>query len=376
MLRYRVRKMALMASSLRIRNLEIKNRFLRSATVESMADIDGYVTDALLKLYYDLARGGTGLLITGATAVEPAGKAFVHQMCVYDDKFIPGLKKLANVIHLYGEGCKCAVQIFHQGTSGYGFSYGALDRGYSLNDVREEDIQTTITSFGEAARRVKEAGFDAVAVHGAHGYLLSEFLCPATNNRADKWGGSLENRMRFTLEVYSAIRERVGDDFPILWKLNTSDYIDEGNGIEEYAQVAKKLAQLGVDLIELSGGIKEQAKLRAKLKKEAGEKEAYFLWAIDAMKEAVAGTSTALAVTGGIRSLPIMEDLLKKGIDLVGICRPLICEPDLPGRLLNSPDKRQSKCTSCNKCLPHIARQPLKCVEYDPFRILLGSITG
>lgn len=362
-------------TSFRIGGSEIKNRFLRSATVESMADIDGYVTDTLLKLYYDLARGGAGLLITGATTVEPTGKAFVHQMCAYDDKFIPGLKKLASVIHKYGEGCKCAVQIFHQGTSGYGFSYGATDRGYSLNDVREEDIMATIRAFGDAAGRVKEAGFDAVAVHGAHGYLLSEFLCPATNNRSDKWGGSLDNRMRFTMEVYNAIRERVGDNFPILWKLNTSDYIDEGNGIKEYACIVRQLAGQGVDLIELSGGIKEQVKLRAKLKKESGVKEAYFAWAVDTMREAVAGTNTALALTGGIRSLPAMEELLHKGIDFVGICRPLICEPDLPDRLLNTPDKRQSKCTSCNKCLLHIARQPLKCVEFDSFRSILASTT-
>lgn len=366
--------MSLLSAPFKIKNVEIKNRFLRSATVESKADIDGFVTDDLLELYYNLARGGTGILITGASAVEPAGKGFVHQMCLFDDKFLPGLKKLAEVIHRYGSGCKCAVQIFHQGTAGYGFSYGALDRGYSLNDIREEDILTTIKAFGQAARRVKEAGFDAVAVHGAHGYILSEFLCPVTNNRSDNWGGSLENRMRFTLEVYSAIRDQVGDDFPVLWKLNTADYLEGGNGIEQYARVAGTLAEMGVDLIELSGGVEKQIQLRARLRKEAGVHEAYFHWAVDTMKEAIKGTNTALAVTGGIRSLPAMEALLKKGSDFIGICRPLICEPDLPNRLLNSPDKRQSRCTSCNKCLLHIARQPLKCVEFDPFRSVLAGI--
>jgi len=339
-----------------------------------MADIDGFVTDALLRLYYDLARGGTGLIITGAATVEQNGKAFINQICVYDDKYIPGLKKLSGIIHKYGDGCKCAVQLFHQGTSGYGFSYGATDRGYSLNDVSEEDIKATIRAFGAAAGRVKEAGFDAVAVHGAHGYLLSEFLCPVTNNRSDQWGGSLDNRMRFIMEVYSAIRARVGGSFPILWKLNTADYLEEGNGIKEYAQVAKRLAEQGVDLIELSGGITGQVKLRAKLRKEAGTKEAYFAWAVDTMREALAGTNTALALTGGIRSLPAMEKLLQNGTDLIGICRPLICEPDFPDRLLKTPDRRESKCTSCNKCLLHIARQPVKCVEFDPFRNIFSSL--
>jgi len=364
----------LLGKPLKINSMEIKNRFLRSATVENMADIEGYVADALLKLYYDLARGGTGLIVTGAASVEASGRAFVNQMSVYDDKFIPGLKKLAKVVHAYGDGCKCAVQIFHQGTAGYGYSYGAMDGGYRLNDLKEDEIQKTIAAFGRAARRVKEAGFDAVAVHGAHGYLLSEFLSPVTNNRDDRWGGSLENRMRFSLEVYSAVRGQVGTDFPVLWKLNTNDYLAGGNTIKDYVQVAKRLADAGVDLIELSGGIKEQSKLRAKLKAEAGAKEAYFLQAVEAMREAVAGARTALSLTGGIRSLPVMEEILGKGVDLIGICRPLICEPDLPERLLCSPDKRPSKCTSCNLCLHHIARQPVKCVEYDPFRSILKKI--
>ncbi|MBP7331265.1 MAG: NADH oxidase [Firmicutes bacterium ADurb.Bin373] len=367
--------MPVLNTPFKIKNVEIKNRFLRSATVESKADIDGFVNDDLLELYYHLAVGGAGILITGAAAVEPAGKGFAQQICVFDDKFLPGLKRLAGIVHKYGSGCKCAVQIFHQGTAGYGLSYGAPDRGFTLRDIRPDDITATVKAFGLAARRIKDAGFDAVAVHGAHGYLLNQFLCPATNNRVDRWGGSLENRMRFTLEVYSAIRDQVGAGFPVLWKMNSSDYIEGGNEIEQYARVAGTLAKMGVDLIELTGGVEKQAKLRARLSKEAGEHEAYFYWAINAMKEAVAGTKTALAITGGIRSLPAMEELLKKGVDLIGICRPLICEPDLPNRLLNSPDKRQSKCTSCNKCLFHIARQPLKCLEFDPFRSVLASVS-
>lgn len=369
--------MLLLNTPFRIKNVEVKNRLLRSATLESKADIEGFVTDDLLELYYRLARGGAGFLITGAAAVEPAGKCFGQQLCVYDDKYLPGLKKLADVVHRYGKGCKCAVQIFHQGMAGYSPSGDSNTPGkvFGLKDIRPEEITVTIKSFGLAARRVKEAGFDAVAVHGAHGYLLNQFLCPAANNRTDKWGGSLENRMHFTQEVYSAIREQVGDDFPILWKINTSDYIDGGNGIEQYARVVKTLAQMGVNLVELTGGMERQTKLRARLGQEAGEHEAYFYWAIDTMKEAIAGTETALAITGGIRSLKAMENLLKSGIDLIGICRPLICEPGLPNRLLHSPDKRRSKCTSCNKCYFHIARQPLKCVQFDSFRSVLNNVS-
>jgi 2,4-dienoyl-CoA reductase-like NADH-dependent reductase (Old Yellow Enzyme family) len=365
-------KMGLLGTAFKVSSMEVKNRFLRSATMEYMADIEGFVTDDLLKLYYDLSKGGAGLVITGCAAVEPEGRAWDHQLSVWDDKFIPGLKKLSGIIHAYGDECKCAVQLHHQGTAGYGYSYGAVDRGYSLKDVDEKDILRTIDSFGEAAARVKEAGFDAVALHGAHGYLLSEFLSPIMNTRNDVWGGSAENRMRFVSEVYRAIREKVGNDTPILWKLNTSDYLEGGAEVEDYGIVAERLARMGVDLIEMSGGIKEQIKLRAKLKKEAGAKETYFSGAIPPFREAVG--DLPLAVTGGIRSPEVMEHLLENDVDFIGISRPLIAEPDLPNRILHGPDKRPSKCTSCNKCLIRISRQSLRCVEYDEFQDILKSI--
>jgi 2,4-dienoyl-CoA reductase-like NADH-dependent reductase (Old Yellow Enzyme family) len=357
-----------------IKTMDLKNRVLRSATMEYMADLEGFATDDLLKLYYDLARGGTGIIITGCTAVEEEGRAWDHQLAIWDDKFINGLRKLADVIHTYGDGCKCAIQLFHQGTVKYDRFCGQVGKGLSLKDLTESEIKKIVVAFGEAARRTKEAAFDAVAVHGAHGYLLSEFLSSATNERVDDWGGSLENRMRFTLEVYKSIRDKVGNDFPILWKLNTADYVDRGMGVRDYAIVAQHLAQVGVDLIEMSGGIKEQAKLRPKLQKEAGAKEAYFLSAVPFFRQAVG--NAALALTGGMRSLEVMQGLLKNGIDLIGICRPLICEPNLPNRLLYSPDKRKAKCTSCNKCLIRISRQPVKCVEFDEFHNLMGTHIG
>ncbi|MBI5583045.1 MAG: NADH:flavin oxidoreductase [Deltaproteobacteria bacterium] len=345
---------------------------LRSATMEYMADLEGQVTDDLLKLYYDLARGGVGLIITGCAAVEEKGRAWAQQLGIWDDRCIEGLRRLAAVIRTYGDGCRSAVQLAHQGSSKTGYSYGAAEQGYSLETVTAGDIQKTIRRFGEAAARVKAAGFDAVAVHGAHGYLLSEFLSPATNPRRDRWGSSLRNRMRLSLEVYRAIRRRVGEDFPILWKLNTADYLENGAGPEEYAAVAGELARAGVNLIEMSGGLQDQIRLRARLKKEAGPREAYFYSAVAPFRRAV-GT-TPLAITGGIRSLTAMEDLLEAGVDLIGLCRPLLCEPSLPRRLLSSPHPRRARCTSCNQCLLRIARQPVKCVAFDPFQKIVQQL--
>lgn len=353
-----------------LKGRKIKNRFFRSATGENMATSLGHVTDQLLNLYYNLAEGGTGLIVTGITTVDPSGKTLVNQTGVWDDEHIPGLKKLANVIHEYGgEGTFCTVQLHHSSMGNYGFSNG-VQKDFTLRDLSEEKIKSTINQFALAAGRLKKAGFDGVAVHGAHGYLISAFVTPAINNRTDRWGGSLENRMRFPIEIYSAVRKEVGDDFPILWKMNTSDFDENGQGIEDYLKLAKKLSEVGVDLIEMSGGLKDQTKLRAKLKKEAGPREAYFRDAIPRFREAV-GDRTALVHTGGLRSLEIMEEVLNEGVDFIGLSRPLIAEPDLPNRLLYSPDKRPAKCTSCLKCLAHITTQPLKCVEFDPLRAIL-----
>ena len=352
--------------------MTIKNRFLRSATMENMASEDGMVTDDLLKLYYDLALGGTGLIITGACAVEARAKVWNRQTGIWSDGHIKGMGKMARIIHAYGAGCKSAVQLHHGGMGGYGYSYGAQNTDYSLKNTSESEIKDVITAFGKAALRVKRSGFDAVAVHGAHGYLISQFLSPITNNRTDSWGGNLEKRMRFVKEICYAIRENVGDDMPLLWKLNCADFHEGDQETGEYEEVAKILVAAGVDLIELSGGLKDQIKLRTKLKKKAGAREAYFRDAVKPFRLAV--DKNALAITGGIRSLNVMEELLDEGLDLVGVCRPLICEPALPNRLLNTPDKRTAKCTSCNKCLLRIAQRPLKCVEFDEFETIVKTL--
>ncbi len=346
-----------------IQNLTVKNRILRSATMENLADEQGFVTDTLVNLYYDLALGGTGLIITGASAVEQKGKVWKYQTAVWDDRYIKGLARIAEVIHQHGNNSRCAVQLHHGGMAGFGYSYGSKDSGYSLNDASESEIRNTIDAFGNAALRVKKAGFDVISVHAAHGYLISQFLSSLTNNRTDKWGGNLANRMRLGLEICQSIRNKVGQDFPLLWKMNCSDYCNGGSDIGEYAQIAKKLVKAGVDLIEVSGGVKEQIKHRSKLKKKAGEKEAYFRDAIKPFRDAIG--NKALAITGGIRSLSVMQGLIDEGVDMLGICRPIISEPDFPNKILYLKEKNTARCISCNKCLLRIATQSLKCVEFD-----------
>ncbi|SFG01387.1 2,4-dienoyl-CoA reductase [Desulfotomaculum arcticum] len=344
----------------KINQMTVKNRILRSATMENMADEEGFVTEEILKLYAALTAGGTGLIVTGACAVEKNGRVWNRQLAAWDDQHIQGLEQIAEVIHRYGKGCRCAVQLHHGGVSGYGYSYGAKGVSYALSDFTAEEIKRIIQAFGDAALRVKKAGFDAVAVHGAHGYLISQFMSPATNNRTDQWGGSLSNRTRFAVEVCYAIREKIGAEMPLLWKINCEDYLEGGQGINEYLEAATQLTKSGVDLIEISGGLKDQVKLRSRLKQQAGRGEAYFRHAVKPFKQAI-GEKT-LAVTGGIRSLQVMEELLAEGLDFLGICRPLICEPDLPAKFLEISQPHTSNCISCNQCLLGIAGGPVRCL--------------
>jgi 2,4-dienoyl-CoA reductase-like NADH-dependent reductase (Old Yellow Enzyme family) len=161
-------------------------------------------------------------------------------------------------------------------------------------------------------------------------------------------------------------------DIPLLWKINFDDFLDGGMGMDAYAEAAAALCAAGVDMIEISGGIKDQIKLRTRLMKEAGDWEAYFHQAIKPFRKAVG--KKALTLTGGIRSQRAMEHLLDQGVDYVGMCRPLISEPDLPNRLLLTPDRREARCTSCNKCLIRIATRPLRCVEFDSLTAVLKQL--
>ena len=348
-----------------IKNLTIPNRILRSATMENMADSNGFVTEDLKRLYISVSQGGAGLIVIGASAIEPSGKVWKHQISIWNDDFIDSLSKIPEAIHENGNG-KCAIQLHHGGAAGFGYSYGAGGGTFDINSASLSEIKQIIGAFGKAAARSVAAGFDAIAIHGAHGYLISQFLSSAINQRSDSWGGSLENRMRFAKEVSFAIRSEVGADIPLIWKINCSDFVDGKRDLSEYAKVAGVLVAAvseGVDLIEVSGGIRNQIELRRNLKKRSGESEAYFKHAIKPFRDAIG--NKLLSITGGIRSRKVIEEILGEGVDMVGVCRPIISEPNFPKKIFENGGYKRSRCISCNKCLLHIAEHPLKCVHFE-----------
>jgi 2,4-dienoyl-CoA reductase-like NADH-dependent reductase (Old Yellow Enzyme family) len=224
------------------------------------------------------------------------------------------------------------------------------DYGRTPREMTEADIEKIIEAFGQAARRVQEAGFDGVQIHGAHGYLTSQFLSPLCNRREDRWGGSLENRMRFVIEVTRAIKREVDEAFPVMIKLGCRDYMEKEAGltIEEGARVAKALEEEGIDLIEISHSIQDlEMRKKNLLGITSEEKEACYLPEARVVRDA---TSVPLALVGGMRSLKATEAIIKSGAaDMIAICRPLIREPGLIKRWKEG-DDRPAECVSCGRC--------------------------
>ncbi|MFX1340638.1 MAG: NADH:flavin oxidoreductase [Promethearchaeota archaeon] len=367
---------------MKIGNIEIKNRFVRSATYEGMAH-EGLVTDKHVELYRNLAEGGVGLIITGYAYVQKSGMAFDEQTGADNDELIPGLRRIASIVHEYGEDCKIALQLVHCGRQSRPLKNtlapsAVLEKVTNKmpKEMSKEEIADTIEAFAQGVRRAKEAGFDAVQLHGAHGYLISEFFSPYTNKRTDEYGGSLENRFRFVEEIFKRSVELVGKDFPILIKINGDDFLDGGVTIEESKKIAAKLTQLGFAAIEVSGGMWETVK---RSKKELGWKPTFIpesrmfvgtknevAYNLPFAKEIKKITDVPIIVVGGINSLDLVKQILsEKSADFVAFCRPMIREPNLPNRWLKGIGSSEVECVYCNGCLSSVATTGLKCIKKE-----------
>jgi len=333
----------------RIGNLELRNRFMRSATWDGSADVSGAVTNASVVLYRELGKKGIGLIVSGFAFVSLSGQAVEGQYGLYDDEMTAGLRRLAAAVH---EGdSRIALQIHHAGISAAGHIEDAMavSRVPHItrphHEMSEEEIEFVINDFVAAAGRAVAAGFDAVQLHGAHGYLMSQFLSPVLNNRTDRWGGTLENRARFHLEVIRRIKKAVGPDYPLLIKYGIRDESVRGLSLADGLEVARRMVEAGIDAIEVSAGI---ASIRAAIPTlKPGEPErAVFRERAAALKQAV---NIPVALVCGIRSLNMARDIVNSGAaDMISMCRPFIREPDLLKRWQQL--EQPSTCISCNLC--------------------------
>ena len=360
--------MSRLFESTSINGMQLANRFVRSATWEGMAAEDGAVTPKLLETMTALAQGGVGLIISSHSYVSPEGQATPWQIGIYKDELIPGLRQICSAIHAWGG--KIVMQLAHAGN----FAAEKLTGQPALvvsdfeglassqrHEIEAQDVKKIITAFAAAAVRAKAAGCDGVQVHSAHGYLLSQFLSPLFNRRRDDYGGDIRQRARIHLEVYRAIREAVGRDYPILIKMNCRDFQENGLSLEESLQAAEMLAQAGFDAIELSGGLLTGGKLSpSRPGIDSPEKEAYFREEIRTFKKSI---PIPLILVGGIRSFEIAEQLVADGTaDYISMSRPFIREPDLINRW-KAGDRRKSECTSDNLCFrPAFKGEGIYCV--------------
>lgn len=348
--------------------LELKNRIVRSATFEKMADENGFVTPRLAGLYEELAAGGCGLIVTGGALVHPSGRALRQMLSIHSDRYMEGLAGLAAAVH--SRGGLVAVQLNHGGRQSRPLLLGGKAplapsavhdpaTGSTPRAMEESVIWEIVDSFGDAAWRARAAGFDAVELQGAHGYLISSFLSPHTNRRDDYWGGDEERRFHFAEEVLRAVRRAVGEDYPVLMKMNSDDLVPGGMLPEESARHARRLEEVGLDAVEISSGMMESEINTSRHGILEPSLEAYLRGSGALFKRAL---GIPVILTGGMRTAAVIEEVLNRGeADLIGLSRPLIREPHLPSLLMEG--KAGADCISCNRCTRFSRIPYVRCMQ-------------
>ncbi len=376
-----------------IGDLEIRNRFVRAGTSESMADADGRVTPELVELCSRLGRHGVGLVMTGHLFCEPRGRYAPAQVGVHEDAMVPGLAELAGAVK--ATGARIFAQVAHAGSQSRAFGVEPLApspvpnalTGRMVEEATPGQIEEAIAAFAAGARRAVEAGFDGVHIHGANGYLISEFCSPLANRRDDEWGGDVERRGRFLLQVVRAIRAAVPRGFPVTLKLGIAD-AEPGLTAEETLARAPGLVAAGLDAIEVSVNVMLAPSDSAKTYVAVGPRraaedllvhrllseprpEAYFDDWARRLREVV---DTKVILVGGLRTTQTMAGVIAAGdADFIAMARPFIREPDLVSQIAAGRTGRVD-CTSCNLCLRHEGHHSLRCWRTPRKRLLEHAI--
>ncbi len=365
--------MSKMFEPVTIKNTNIRNRIARSATYEGMGNHNGEPGELIAKTYNDLADGEIGLLITSATMIErfmmplPEGADMAYPTYICDDQYIDMWKPI--VADVKSRGAAIVMQIVHPGRQEAPVlrmgepplapseveerESGVMPRAMTIDEIKD-----MVEKFAQACRRTKEAGFDGVQLHGGHGYLLSSFISPYTNLRTDEYGGDTAKRAKIIVDIVKRARELVGDDYPIMIKMNCDEFVEGGLMKDEAARVAAVIEEGGIDCIEVTAGIYETRNEMSRKGINKEEKEAYLRTYAEALRSAV---KIPIILVGGLRSPGVIEKVLDEGIaDMVSICRPLIREPHLVKRWKEG-DLAKATCISCNQCSDNTFTQTMRC---------------
>jgi 2,4-dienoyl-CoA reductase-like NADH-dependent reductase (Old Yellow Enzyme family)/thioredoxin reductase len=361
---------------LHLGKISFRNRIVMSAMNTNFASADGSVTTQFIEYYAERARGGTGLIIISAAAVDRNARKRTGGLLIDDDSFIGGLRALVDRIHQYG--AKVFQQINHNGRLLSSMSHGIFRiqpvapspvphpiTGEIPKELSRKEIEEIIGKFGDAALRVQKAGFDGVEIHGAHGYLLNQFLSLYTNKRQDAYGGDWEGRQRFPLEVVAGVREKVGSDFPISYRLSAEEYVKDGLTIEETESFAPRLEEAGVDLIHVSAGINESPLMQLKVVPMMDTPRGWLLPVSGRVKKRV---NIPVIAVSRINSPEVAEQAVaERKADMIAVGRGLIADPHWVRKAAEGNSQQIRKCIACNQgCMERLIQEKQITCIYNP----------
>lgn len=372
-------------SPLMVGNLELKNRMAVAPMVTCYCDDDGMPTEQYIAYHEARAQGGFGLIITEDYAVDPNGRGFWCAGLWKDEQIAPH-RELTERVH--AAGAKIFAQIYHCGRQTSAALIGAQpvsasalpcpSMGEVPRPLSRDEIRTIVGQFGDTARRAKEAGFDGVEVHGAHGYLIAQFLSAYSNKRTDEYGGPLRNRMRFALEIIADIRAKCGDDFAVSFRISVDEFVIGGRDLAETKVICQQLEAAGIDLVHLSAGTYESAWA---IIQPLGTK---YAWLADLAAEVKQVVSIPVQVVGRIKNPEVAETILQAGqADLISFGRASLADPDLPRKYAEGHAEQIRECIGCNQgCISILfLNQPIRCLVnpslgYEGAREIRPAATG
>ncbi|MBV9562821.1 MAG: FAD-dependent oxidoreductase [Bradyrhizobium sp.] len=348
----------------KVGTLDVPNRIVFAATSSELADKDGYIGDEAVEFYAERARGGAGLIVVEATYVEQAGKRLHHNAMVHDDRFIPGLRKLADAVH--AEGAKIALQLAHGGRESVPDVSGSIPLAPSPipsqftgvgdavvpKELTVAEIDRIVARFADAAERARKAGYDAVELHAAHGYLIGQFMSPDANRRGDDYGGDVEGRARFCVRLVRAIKQRLGEDYPVIVRMNGRDHVKGGLDIDDAVEMAVLFEAAGADSISVSGGVHASRPYMI-IPGMSVERGCYAGYA-EALRRRV---HVPVMVVGRINTPTLGEQILEEGhAEFICLSRALIADPYFPAKAKEGSVATIALCIACNECIATVHR--------------------
>ena len=361
-------------SPITMRGVTFPNRIQRTSMVSGLTTEDGSVTEELIKRYKREAKGGPGAVVVEAAVIIPSKSSF--NLRISDDRFVPGLTELVKAVRGVNPEVRIGLQIMQ---------FLKLSRtGWrqKVEDFKTEELQNIVNDHVAAAKRALSAGFDFIEIHMAHAYVLASFLS-RSNKRADGYGGRIENRMKLPIEVYQAVRNAVGEDYPLGIRINGEDFVLNGNTLAQSTAIARRFSQLGADYVSVSAGSRfEDAATPAEgnppdpMSGYSGHRMSPWFWWPDGthvylaegIRKAIreANLDTPVITAGKIREPKHAEEILQEGkADMIGLCRALLADPDWPVKAREGREKEIVRCVACNWCLDADSRyEQVKCTRY------------